>query len=81
MNYTEQKYNVKAMVIKADLYDWNLQLKCAKFAHKFDPDVDFEGVFRTQMWARLYPVYGLFEHMKENGYRKIIEINMPWNIL
>lgn len=48
--------------------------KYAKFAHEFDPAEDFEGVFRTQMWSRLYPIYGLFEHMKENNYGKIVVI-------
>lgn len=48
--------------------------KYAKFAHEFDPAEDFEGVFRTQMWSRLYPVYGLLEHMKENNYGKIVVI-------
>lgn len=48
--------------------------KYAKFAHEFDPAEDFEGVFRTQMWSRLYPVYGLLEHMKENNYGKIVII-------
>lgn len=46
----------------------------AKFAHEYDPAVDFEGVYRTQMWARLYPVYALLDHMKENRYGKIVTI-------
>lgn len=48
--------------------------KYAKFSHEFDPNVDFEGVFRTQMWARLHPIYALFENMKEAGYGKIVVI-------
>lgn len=46
----------------------------AKFAHEFDPAVDFEGVFRTQMWSRLYPIYALLDHMRENHYGKIVVI-------
>ena len=48
--------------------------KYAKFAHEYDPAEDFEGVYRTQMWSRLYPIYALLEHMKENHYGKIVVI-------
>jgi len=46
--------------------------KWARFMHEFNPGEDFEPVFRTRMWSRLFPIYGLFEHMKENNYGKII---------
>lgn len=48
--------------------------KYAKFAHEYDPAEDFEGIYRTQMWSRLYPVYGLLDHMRENNYGKIVII-------
>jgi len=46
----------------------------AKFTHEYDPASDFEGVFRTQMWSRLYPIYALHESMKKAGYGKIVVI-------
>lgn len=48
--------------------------KWAKFLHEFNPAVDFEGVIRARLFNRLYPIYGLFEHMKENRYGKIVVI-------
>lgn len=46
----------------------------AKIAHTFDPKVDFDGNQKVHVWARLYPIYALHEHMKENGYGKIVVI-------
>jgi len=46
----------------------------AKPAYTFDPKVDFEASQKVHVWARLYPVYALHEHMKENGYGKIVVI-------
>ena len=48
--------------------------KWAKFTHEYNPAEDFEQVFRTRLWCRLYPTYGLFEHMKANKYGKVIVI-------
>ena len=48
--------------------------KYAKFVHQYDPKKDFEGVFRTQQWSRLYPIFAVFEHMKGLGYGKIVVI-------
>ena len=94
----KKKFNVNAIALKADLWDYDsvkamadeaiekmgkiellvasgaTTVKYAKFTHQFDPKVDFEGVFRTQMWARLYPIYALFENMKSAGYGKIVVV-------
>ncbi len=49
-------------------------VKYAKFAEDYDPTVDFEGVFRTQMWSRLYPIWALFPQMRQAGYGKIVVV-------
>jgi len=46
----------------------------AKPAYTFDPKVDFEGNQKVHVWARLYPIYALHEHMKKNGYGKVAVI-------
>lgn len=46
----------------------------AKIAHTFDPKVDFDGNQKVHVWARLYPIYALHEHMKANGYGKVAVI-------
>ena len=45
--------------------------KYAAFAHEIDP-ASFEDIFRIYCWARLYPIYGMLEHMKSNNYGKIV---------
>jgi 3-oxoacyl-[acyl-carrier protein] reductase len=46
----------------------------AKPAYTFDPKVDFDGNQKVHVWARLYPIYALHEHMKANGYGKVVVI-------
>lgn len=49
-------------------------VKYAKPANKFDPKVDFDGNQKVHVWARLYPIYALHNHMRENGYGKVVVI-------
>lgn len=47
--------------------------KYSTFAERIDPH-DFEQIYKTMMWCRLYPSYALLDHMKENGYGKIVVV-------